>query len=194
MVSSFGFFRYCLRLIKHPLYKLRRNLVHISSEVDTGTYMRDSNIGRYCYIGRNCVLNSVDIGNYSCIASCVQIGGMEHSIKELSISPTLMGEKCVLGQRTYIGHDVWIAANCIIKQGVRIGDGAVIGANSFVNKDVEPYAIVFGSPAKFHKYRQCKSLQAELEKSNYWNCEPEKAKRILENLQKNHLPLNGNDY
>ena len=194
MVSSFGLLRLCLRIIKYPSFLLRRNRIPLSSEIDAGTFIRDSRIGRYCYIGRNCVLNSVDIGNYSCIASGVQIGGMEHSIKELSISPTLMGEKCVLGQRTCIGHDVWIAANCIIKQGVRIGDGAIIGANSFVNKDVEPYAIVFGSPAKFHKYRECKSLQSELEKSNYWNYKPEKAKRTLENLQENHLPLNGNNY
>lgn len=182
MVSSFGFFRYCLRLIKHPLYKLRRNLVHISSDVDTGTYMRDSHIGRYCYIGRNCVLNSVDIGNYSCIASGVQIGGMEHSINELSISPTLMGDKCVLGQRTFIGHDVWIAANCIIKQGIRIGDGAVVGANSFVNKDVEPYSIVFGSPAKFHKYRKCKEKENDLVMSKYWELNPNEAIEKLNQL------------
>lgn len=182
MVSSFSLLRLCLRIIKYPSFLLRRNRIPLSSEIDAGTFIRDSRIGRYCYIGRNCVLNSVDIGNYSCIASGVQIGGMEHSIEELSISPTLMGDKCVLGEKTIIGHDVWVAANCIIKQGVKIGDGAVIGACSFVNKDVEPYSIVFGCPAKLYKYRVCKKKEDVLNLSRYWDLPPEEAKKTLKNL------------
>ena len=182
MVSSFSYIRRFLHFLKYPLYKLRGNSVSFSTDVDSGTFMRDCNIGRYCYIGRNCVLNSVDVGNYTCIAAGVQIGGMEHSINELSISPTLMGDKCVLGHRTVIGHDVWIAANCIIKQGVTIGDGAVIGAGSFVNKHVDPYAIYFGIPAKLYKYRNCKDIEQDLEDSGYWKMKPEFAKKILSQL------------
>ena len=183
MVSSVGFIRKIVQWLKNPLYKLRGNVVCSSAAIDSGTFMRDCQIGEYCYIGRSCVLNSVEIGNYSCIAAAVQIGGMEHSINELSISPTLMGEKCVLGTKTKIGHDVWIGANCIIKQGVTIGNGAVVGANSFVNKNVEPYSIVFGSPAKFYKYRPCKSKEAVLNNSLYWEMPPEKAKQILQSLK-----------
>lgn len=182
MVSSFSFFRLCLRIIRYPSFLLRHNRISISSEIDLGTFIRDSRIGRYCYVGRNCVLNSVNIGNYSCIASGVQIGGMEHSIDELSISPALMGNKCVLGNKTIIGHDVWIAANCIIKQGVKIGDGAVVGACSFVNKDVEPYSIVFGCPAKLYKYRTCKEREDVLNSSYYWELTPEEAKNLLNKI------------
>lgn len=183
MVSSIGLLRFFLRLFKSPIYKLRRNRIHITSDVDSGTFVRNCIVGRYCYIGRNCVLNSVEIENYTCIASGVQIGGMEHSINDLSISPTLMGEKCKLGEKTYIGHDVWIAANCIIKQGVKIGDGAIVGANSFVNKDVEPYSIVFGSPAKFYKYRPCLEYKEIIDKSKYWTYPPIKARKVLKDIE-----------
>ena len=66
-----------------------------------------------------------------------------------------------------------------VKQGVKIGDGAVIGANSFVNKDVEPFSIVVGSPAKHLKYRFGKETQDEIRNSSYWDEKPEKAKQIL---------------
>ena len=184
MVSSVSVIKQLLQWLKMPLFKLRNNTIKSGSIIDSGTFLRDSVIGKYCYVGRNCVINSSEIGNYSCIAAGVQIGGMEHSYQELSISPMLMGEKCLLGLKTVIGHDVWIGANCIIKQGVTIGDGAVIGANSFVNKDVDPYAIVFGSPAKFYKFRDCKSIESELDKSRYWELSPDKAKSLLSGIKK----------
>ena len=54
---------------------------------------------------------------------------------------------------TDIGNDVWIGNNVIIKYGVKIGDGAILGAGAVVTKDVEPYSIVGGVPAKVIKYR-----------------------------------------
>lgn len=52
-----------------------------------------------------------------------------------------------------IGEDVWIGAQCTVLKGVKIGSHAVVAANTVVNKDVPPYAIVAGSPAKIIKYR-----------------------------------------
>lgn len=182
MVSSISSLLQLLQWLKKPIYKLRKNTVNKGTVIDKGTFLRDSSIGTYCYIGRNCVINSAIVGNYTCIAAGVQIGGMEHSYQDLSISPTLMGDKCRLGDKTVIGHDAWIGANCIIKQGVTIGNGAVIGANSFVNKDVEPYAIVFGSPASFYKYRDCKKKEKYLDDSKYWELGPEEAKLALDKI------------
>ncbi|MFP3594765.1 DapH/DapD/GlmU-related protein, partial [Chryseobacterium sp. SIMBA_038] len=54
---------------------------------------------------------------------------------------------------TIIGHDVWIGAKSVIKSGITIGHGSIVAALSFVNKDVPPYAIVGGIPAKILKFR-----------------------------------------
>ncbi|WP_300286554.1 CatB-related O-acetyltransferase [uncultured Alistipes sp.] len=68
-----------------------------------------------------------------------------------------------------IGHDVWIGANAIVLPGVsRIGDGAVIGAGSVVTKDVEPYEIVVGNPARPIRKRFGDAQIAALEKSRWW--------------------------
>lgn len=95
----------------------------------------------------------------------------------------LLSDECKTPERTVIGNDVWIGAQAIIKQGVRIGDGAVIGANSFVNKDVEPFSIVVGSPAKHIKYRFEKNIQKAITESAYWNENPRRAKEILESFR-----------
>lgn len=148
--------------------------------------MNGCTIGDYVHVGPNCILNLTVLGNYSSIAPHVQIGGLEHPYEELSTSTFLTDDSKRLV--TEIGHDVWIAAGAIIKTGVKIGNGAVIGANSFVNRDVPPYAIVIGTPARVYKYRFNESVIAELEKSRYWEQKPSNARKILMNISsKNKL-------
>ena len=175
-------------VIKTPYYCLRHNRISATSEIGNNTFLKNCTIGKWCFVGGNGTFNNTEIGNYTCIAPSCQIGGMEHSYWKASISPKLSDE-CISDRKTQIGHDVWIAANCIIKQGVKIGDGAVIGACSFVNKDVPPYAIVFGSPAKVHKYRFDQNTIYKLNESHYWELEPEKAKKILDKIEVNNSIL-----
>lgn len=167
--------RFFLRL---PYYKLRHNRFGKDVTVVGRSFINDCSIGSYVYIGDGCVINSAAIGNYSCIAPSVQIGGMEHSYWHPSISPKL-SDDCISGEKTEIGHDVWIAASAIVKQGVKIGDGAVIGANSFVNKDVPPYAIVVGSPAKVIKYRFTPEEIEIINQTRYWELPPRDARKVL---------------
>jgi len=68
-----------------------------------------------------------------------------------------------------IGNDVWVATNVSIMQGVRVGDGAVIAQESLVTKDVPPYAIVGGNPAKIIRYRFSEEQICELLKIAWWN-------------------------
>ena len=68
-----------------------------------------------------------------------------------------------------IGNDVWIASNVTIMSGIKIGDGAVIAANSHVVKDVEPYSIVGGNPAKLIKYRFPQEQISKLLEICWWN-------------------------
>ena len=71
-------------------------------------------------------------------------------------------------ERAEIGNDVWIGVNTTILQGIKIGDGAVVGANSLVTKDVPPYAIVGGVPARLIRYRFSQNIVNELVKLRWW--------------------------
>lgn len=144
--------------------------------------MRNTTVGDYCFIGSYCDISYANIGNYTCIANGVVIGGMEHPYWELSISPKLSKE-FIYGKITTIGHDVWIATGSIVKQGVHIGDGAVIGANSYVNQDVPAYSIVFGTPAKLYKYRDAKQKEELLNKTRYWELAPSEAIQKLKSIK-----------
>lgn len=161
----------------------RSNKISRTAHIGKNTHLRGCKIGKYVYIGSHCVLNHVAIGNYSCIASTAAVGGMEHSYWYPSISPVLSNE-CIFGRETTIGSDVWIGAHVCIKQGITIGDGAVIGAGSVVTKDVPPYSIVYGVPAKIVKKRFDSDKKEKLViESRFWECEPEDARSIIVRIE-----------
>ena len=105
-----------------------------------------------CYINRNCTIVShkeIIIGRGVTIGPNVCIYDHDHNLKYLldnKLSPVVL-------ESVVIEEKVWIAANATILKGVRIGKGAVIAAGSVVTKDVPPYAIVGGVPAKIIKMR-----------------------------------------
>lgn len=174
-------FRLLLCVFKQPLFWLRKSRVHFSTFIGSHTLLISTSIGKYCYVGRNVIINSAKIGNYVSIASNVQIGGMEHCYWYPSQS-TWLSNKSIIGKITIIEHDVWIGAGSIIKQGIKVGQGAVVGANTCVTKDVPPYAIVVGSPAKILKYRFDERMCTLIYESNFWNYPPSRATKILKKI------------
>jgi acetyltransferase-like isoleucine patch superfamily enzyme len=70
---------------------------------------------------------------------------------------------------TTIGHDVWIGANTVVMSGLTIGTGSCIGAGSVVTRDVPPYAIAYGNPARVRRYRFKPTIIKELIESEWWN-------------------------
>jgi virginiamycin A acetyltransferase len=86
-----------------------------------------------------------------------------------------------------IGNDVWIAANVKIKQGVTIGDGAILATECFVTKDVPPYAVVGGNPAKIIKYRFTEKQISELLEIKWWNWNDEEIKKIVPSLVSDNI-------
>ena len=154
---------------------------HIS--VSRGSYIDSrTRIGDYTSIGRNCEITATKIGRYCSIANKVQIGAGEHSLDTVSTSG-LLPQK-IEHTELIIGNDVWIGASCIIRRGVKIGNGAVIGANSFVNKDVPDYAVVAGSPAKIIKYRFSHKVISELLNTKWWELEKSEIIEIYPSLEK----------
>ena len=166
-----------------PYLLMKGNQVPLNSRVDYGCTMTFCKIGNYCFIRSGAQFNHVTTGNYCSFAADVQIGGMEHPIYEFSTSAQIFREKCISDNKTIIGNDVWVAAGAIIRQGVKIGDGAVVGANSFVNRDVPPYAIVAGSPAKVIKYRFDEDTIKKITASCYWELSPKEARIVLDRLK-----------
>jgi len=129
--------------------------------------LRNSSLGDFSYVARNCQIYNTQIGKFTCIGPNVNTGMGAHPSSEFVSSHPLFYS--TLGQssglvivkknlfdefpETLIGNDVWIGNNVTLKYGVKIGDGAIIGSGAVVTKDVEPYSIVGGVPAKIIKYR-----------------------------------------
>lgn len=86
-----------------------------------------------------------------------------------------------------IGNDVWIGYDAVIMAGVTIGDGAIIGTRAVVAKDVEPYSIVGGIPAKEIRKRFSPDIIARLRKLQWWNWPPEKIQSIIQYIQNGNL-------
>ncbi len=108
--------------------------------------------GSYVYIGPNChIYPMVSIGDFSMLANNVSIIGGDHRYNVPGV-PIIFSGRGEL-KRTNIGKDVWIGAHSIILAGVSIGDGSIIAAGSIVTKDVEPFSIYGGVPAKKISHR-----------------------------------------
>ncbi|HAB52237.1 MAG TPA: acetyltransferase [Ignavibacteriales bacterium] len=112
-------------------------------------------INSYSSVGSNCRISTaqgkISIGEYVFIAAYCYIGGGNHKSDRTDIPIAKQGFESKGG--VTIGDDVWIGANCVIADGVKIGKGSIIGACSLVTKDIPEYSIAFGIPAKIHKSR-----------------------------------------
>lgn len=153
LISNFGG---KLRWLKRKFYIKRYNLrrVHPKFLATSGLQWVDKDIvaGAYSYIGPNCIIYpKVKIGNYSILANDVNIVGADHNFRKVGIPTVFAGREKL--KPTIIGDDVWIGSRAIIMTGVQIGNGAIIAAGSVVTKNVEPYTIYGGVPAKKIKDR-----------------------------------------
>lgn len=148
---------------------------------------KNVSIGRATYISPNTTIESnVVIGRYCSLAPWIYIAPGEHYTNFATTHPVLFDKRwrsilkitedqdyiSEIGKanaKTIIGNDVWIGLRAIIMRGVTIGDGAVIAAGAVVTKDVPPFAIVGGVPAKVIKYRFEKDKIERLSKSRWWD-------------------------
>lgn len=151
---------------------------------------KDFSIGRFSY-GKPKIYaskNSFSLGNFCSIADGVTIySGAEHQTSWIKTYPflefpELIEDKDVNKSKgnVTIGNDVWLADGVLVLSGVTIGDGAVVAARAVVTKDVKPYEIVGGNPAKHIKYRFNEEQISELLKIKWWDWDIEKIKSNLD--------------
>ena len=166
---------------------------------------RKCNVGEYTYFSHNTQVadkKNVFIGKYCSLANGVCIGIGNHPYDVLTTHPftymdndiQLYGDMPVaeknrikrpIPAKTAIGNDVWIGHNAVIIGGVKVGDGAIIGAGAVVTRDVPPYAIVGGVPAKVIKYRFPEKIIEELLEIKWWELPFEKVAELpFEDVEK----------
>lgn len=132
--------------------------------IGAGTYIRSgsvlsivSSIGRYCSIGSNCYIGQE---KHTHPTDWISTHPFQYEAGNLEHEPVLAGVN--------VGHDVWIGHGAMILEGVQVGTGAVIAVNALVTRDVPPYAVVAGNPAKIVKYRHSVEIIERLLKSSWW--------------------------
>ena len=145
-----------------------------------------STIGYCSVVGANSYLPNCIIGSFCSIADEVAVVHFTHPTDLVSTYPSFFNtmndypfgksslsfnEEIILNSGHYveIGNDVWIGKNVLIKGGVKIGDGAIIGMGAVVTKDVPPYSVVCGVPAKVIKMRFDESIIRSLLLIQWWN-------------------------
>jgi len=144
-----------------------------------GTEIGKIKLGDYSYIsGPRSYIEEAEIGKFCSIARQVIIGPSVHNYDWVTTSPIIVS-KCYefidldkdQAQKPppIIGNDVWIGINATILRGVTIGDGAVIAAGSVVTKNVEPYAIYGGIPAKLIRFRFDEEIINSLLEIKWWD-------------------------
>ncbi len=157
----------------------------------------NSSLGSYSYVGNDTWVTNADIGNFCSISNEVNIGLASHTLSFLSTSPIFTEvyngtghswtdknvEEADVCPRTFIGNDVWIGSRAMIKSGLTIGDGAIIGAGAIVTKDVPPYAIVVGVPARVIRYRFDEKTIGQLLEMKWWKMTDEELKHKINLFQ-----------
>jgi len=174
---------------KFPTCVIRRgvsisedSVLHEHVSLFSSVHVLSSQIGRFTYVQSSSEIIGADIGPFCSISKNVLIGAAEHVTNEVSTSPVfydasqplplfLTSRRMVESTkpRTSIGADTWIGANCVIRSGVSIGIGAIIGASSVITKDVEPYSIVVGAPGREVGKRFNQDVISQLLSSCWWD-------------------------
>jgi acetyltransferase-like isoleucine patch superfamily enzyme len=162
-------------------------------------YIGKVRIGKYTFLNGDAYLEHVDIGSYCSIGRDLRIVSGNHDMTEFSTFPFWAFNKktpfeiyhsvgakeqelVTESKHTTIDNDVWIGSFVSILGGVHVGTGAVIGAGSVVTKDVQPYAIVAGNPARIIRYRFDEAKIKRLLDSKWWEYDAQTLVKEWDNL------------
>jgi acetyltransferase-like isoleucine patch superfamily enzyme len=155
----------------------------------------DSCMGRHSYLQEGSLLFKTDVGNFCSLGMRAAIGLPGHALEYVSSHPAFFPEATPLVEtfvaavetacthRTNVDHDVWIGHGAVVMQGVSLGTGCVIGAGAVVTKDVEPYMIVGGVPARSIRKRFPEDVCQGLLETRWWDLSDTQLRRCASSFQ-----------
>ncbi len=172
-------------LHKARISSFNRCSIDPTARVDAECALSGVTMGRYSYAGSGTRITDARIGSFCSIGARCGIGGGVHPTETVSTSPAFLRGRNILkknfaqipydpSETVEIGNDVWIGEGVCIVSGIKIGDGAVIGAHAVVTRDVEPYSVVAGVPARRIRTRFDRETVQKLLDLRWWEWPDEK--------------------
>ena len=167
----------------HPETEIEDSQLGAWTEVGRGTRFNNVQLGDYSYCDRFCDFANTRVGKFANIASFVRVGATDHPMEKASLHhflyrsadywPDTDPDSDWFAHRASrvasIGHDTWIGHNAQVKPEVTIGDGAVVASGAVVTKDVAPYTIVAGVPARPVRRRLPEPVADRLIALGWWD-------------------------
>lgn len=181
----------------HPSADLRNARLGRYTEIRERVSFRDSSLGDYSYLERGGEVIYSTIGKFCSIAANVRINALAHPVErvtthKISYRPNEFFRYKKLdsafregriARPVTIANDVWIGHGVVVLPGVSIGNGAVVGASAVVTRDVAPYEIVAGVPAKKLRDRFAPGIAARLEALAWWDWPPERLFEAVDDMR-----------
>lgn len=181
----------------HSSTVLRECVLGQFTDIAERCLLAETTLGDYSYIERHVEAIYTDIGKFCAIAADVRINALSHPIDRISQHKiTYRPNEYFLyaksdkdfrearkQARVTIGHDVWIGHGAIIMPGLTIGHGAVVAAGAVVTKNIEPYTVVAGVPAKRIKWRFKKSIRTRIIKLAWWDWPHDQLAKTVEDMK-----------
>ncbi|MGY6411178.1 MAG: chloramphenicol acetyltransferase [Alkalilacustris sp.] len=163
------------------------------TEIGRDSVILNTSFGAYSYCARLCDIANTSVGKFANIAAMVRLGPTDHPMDRASLhhflyrsdnywpdaEPDAAFFAARAARRLEIGHDVWIGHGAVVRPELRVGDGAVIAAGAVVTRDVAPYTIVAGVPARPIRPRFAARVAGRLQRLAWWDWDHDRLRAAL---------------